>query len=394
VAGRLRKSLILVLIGASLAGLVALLVDQTSTLSPGVRITGPERIVFDWDHDACEAEDIPDAPLRAFRDYRGLVQGFASMYINRRFEGKSLDDLRHPCAVAMRSGLSASPATFDDREWIGGLYTLDGKTVHTLVHDEYQGHTHPGMCRSGMYHPCWYNSVTYASSKDGGRTFSHTAPPTQLVAALPYRYEPDKGPFGLFAPSNIVKGPDGAYYAFIRAERYGEQPPGACLLRTSDLSNPRSWRAWDGDSFSVSFANPYVGHVDPAQHVCEPVAPERISGMTHSLTYNTYLKRYVLAGPAAGYGRKARWGFFFSTSTDLRNWSPRQLITEVELQWTYRCGDKDPLMYPSFLDPKSSSRNFETVGKHAFLYYTRIHMHDCKQTLDRDLLRVPVEFSR
>jgi hypothetical protein len=46
--------------------------------------------------------------------------------------------------------------------------------------------------------------------------------------------------------------------------------------------------------------------------------------------------------------------------------------------------------FPSVIDPGSTSRNFETVGKTAYLYYTQFHYTNCQQTLDRDLVRVPI----
>jgi hypothetical protein len=47
-------------------------------------------------------------------------------------------------------------------------------------------------------------------------------------------------------------------------------------------------------------------------------------------------------------------------------------------------------LYPALLDPASTSRNFETTGKTAYLYYTR---HNFGQgSLDRDLIRISVEF--
>ena len=86
------------------------------------------------------------------------------------------------------------------------------------------------------------------------------------------------------------------------------------------------------------------------------------------------------------------WGFYYSLSDDLIDWEPRKLIREAELTWTYRCGDSNPVMYPSVIDPQSKSRNFETVGKTAWLYFTRNHYKDCKQTSNRDLVRVPIAF--
>jgi hypothetical protein len=88
------------------------------------------------------------------------------------------------------------------------------------------------------------------------------------------------------------------------------------------------------------------------------------------------------------------WGFYYSTSNDLINWSPRQLIREVGIPSSYQCGDPNPAAYPSLLDPRSRSRNFETTGRRPWLYFTRFHYKDCRSTLNRDLVRVRVLFSK
>jgi hypothetical protein len=85
---------------------------------------------------------------------------------------------------------------------------------------------------------------------------------------------------------------------------------------------------------------------------------------------------------------------YFSLSKDLIHWSERRLIREAELPWTYRCGDHNPILYPSLLDPGSQSRNFETTGRHPYLYFTRLNYSSCEMTADRDLLRVPVELGK
>jgi hypothetical protein len=87
-------------------------------------------------------------------------------------------------------------------------------------------------------------------------------------------------------------------------------------------------------------------------------------------------------------------GIYYSLSDDLIHWTPRELIVEVESRQTYRCGDPYPVAYPSVLDPDSTSRNFETTGKRAYLYFTRFNYESCKETSDRDLVRIPIEFSK
>jgi hypothetical protein len=364
---------------------------------PPLTLLGPEETVFDYTEDACSRTDVPDAAARAFRDADGQVHLIASHYVTRGMVGPDLDTVRHECRRLMTSGYDGDPAHFDDREWLTSPYTLDGRTVHALVHNEYQGYKHAGRCTSQEPLDCWYNSITLARSSDGGRTFTHAPPPRQLVAAVPYRYEPGLNPYGLFQPSNInYRAEDGHYYTLIQAEPFRAQRAGTCVMRTPRLDRPDAWRAWDGRAFSVRFVNPY-SEDGVSGHVCAPVSFSEIAKMTGSLTYNTYLDKYVLVSPAGKElrgGRGTTWGFYYSTSDDLIDWAPRQLIREAVLTTTYRCGGPDPVGYPSLLDPESSSRNFETTGRRPWLYFTRFHYEECRNVLNRDLVRVRVRFSR
>jgi hypothetical protein len=376
--------------------------DLEDSVGPRLSVVGPPEVVFNWDRDRCDDQDIPDSPARAFVDSAGRVDLVDSTSVTRLMTGTSLDHPQHSCQVAMASGSDSRPEQFNDREWITAPYSPDGRTVFALVHNEYQGHLHPGRCRSGDYFKCWFNAITYAVSTDGGHTFRDgKTPPNHLVASVPYRYKADTGPYGLFQPSNIVRRKDGYFYVLIRAHEYGAQKRGACLMRTRTLADPKSWRAWDGRAFTVSFINPYRDSRDVAVHICEPVSVTQIDVMTQSLTFNTYLDRYVLVGESGKPDPRRRsvvWGVYFSTSKDLIHWSERQLVMETELAHTFRCGDRDPLVHPSVLDPASTSRNFETVGKTAYLYLTQIKYSQdkasCEHTFHRDLIRRRIVFSR
>jgi hypothetical protein len=66
---------------------------------------------------------------------------------------------------------------------------------------------------------------------------------------------------------------------------------------------------------------------------------------------------------------------------------------EAEAVWTYQCGDPNPIAYPVLLDPNSPSRNFETTGQSVYLYYTRFNYQNCQMNLDRDLIRIPIQFN-
>jgi hypothetical protein len=371
-------------------------VEPPSNLPP-LAIEGPEETLFDYTEDACSPIDIPDSPARAFRDAQDRVHLIASHYVTRAMVGPSLDDVRHDCRLVMKSDLDGDPALFNDREWLTAPWTPDGRTVYALIHNEYQGDKHAGQCPSGVYLKCWYNSLTLARSVDGGRTFDQPPPPRHLIAAVPYRYRPDVGPFGLFQPSNIVhRTDDGYWYALIHAAAFGAQREGTCVMRTADLRDPGSWHAWDGSGYRVRFANPYESSGTDGR-ICAPVSVDEIVGMTQSLTYNTYLDKYVLVSPAGRPG-PARggvvWGFYYSTSDDLIDWSERKLIREATLVTSFECGDPNPVFFPSLLDPDSPSRNFETTGQRPYLYFTRFHYKDCHITLNRDLVRVRVRFSK
>ena len=372
--------------------------NDAPTKLKSIRVAGPQTTVFDWSKDACDGDDIPDLPARAFRDASGQVVLMASHYVSRRATGPDLGHLTHRCDVVMNSDYDSQPKNYDDKSWLSATYTNNGRTVYALLHEEYQGHTHPGRCASGDYFKCWYNAITFARSDDGGRTYRRPNGPAKLVAAIPYRYEPDSGPYGLFEPSNIVhRQEDGYYYTLLRIGGHGAQTTGACLIRTRQLADPSSWRGWDGSGFNTTFIDPYRKSAPPLGHVCEPVAFLQIATMSASLTWNTYLKQYLLVGQSALYSRATRrviHGIYYSTSPDLVHWSGRRLLREVVFPFRAGCGDRQAIAYPSVLDPASKSRNFETTGKRPWLFFTRVHHAGCQQTMNRDLVRVPIELSK
>jgi hypothetical protein len=390
-------------VGLAVAAIVAIVVGSNGGRQPvgdpsaEIRVAGPPETVFDWSRQACDQTDIPDAAARAFRMLSGQVNLVASYQSTRPMVGMSLNAVKHQCGVVMASTLDRRPEQFDDREWLASPYTEDGRTVFALVHDEYQGYRHPGRCESGLYLRCWYNAITLAISTDGGLSFRAARPPPHhLVASVPYPYIPDAGPYGLFQPSNIVRRQDGYYYALIRAAPFRDQRAGSCLMRTRTLGDPSSWRAWDGSGFGVEFADPYLRPQEPRRHVCQPVAPVEIASMSDSLTFNRYLGTYLLVGVAGRRqpGGGVVWGIYFSTSDDLVHWTQRKLIRETELPWTYQCGDHDPILDPSILDPSDGTRNFTDAGRAPYLYYVEMHYKKCVQSFDRDLVRVRVSISK
>jgi hypothetical protein len=80
--------------------------------------------------------------------------------------------------------------------------------------------------------------------------------------------------------------------------------------------------------------------------------------------------------------QKTTWGIYYSLSDDLIHWTDRQLLMQSALPWAYTCGDRDPVAYPSVIDPQSTSRSFETSGR-----------RPCTST-SRDLVRVQIAISK
>lgn len=359
--------------------------------NPVMKVTGSEEVVFDWTVDRCEKENLPDLPTRAFRDSAGQVHLIISHYVNYRMTGPSLNELESDCTPIMSSTYDSDPSLFADAEWISSIYTEDGESIYGLIHNEYQGHSHPGKCPQGEYFPCWYNTVSLVVSTDSGQTFHHIAePPDHLVAALPYQYKAGDGPNGVRAPSNIIKGNDGFYYSYLGVAE--ANPPGqwVCLMRTDNLNDPNSWRFWDGNGFEGEFINPYKDEGE--SHKCPPLEWDDIgASLSDSITYNTYIHRYVLIGVSADWvDNREVWGYFYSFSDDLIHWTRRKPLLEITLPWTAKRFDSVMYLYPSLLDPESESMSFETVGKTGYLYYTRLNFG--QGNLDRDLIRIPVEF--
>jgi len=257
-------------------------------LYPGqVEITGPEEIVYDYSVDSCYSEDIPDVPARAFRDAEGNIQLIAGHRINYRMIGADFNSLTRDCANGpiLESDYDSDPAHYNSQEWLVATYTLDGANIYAVIHNEYK----PLGDQYWFY--AWYNSLTFATSTDTGRSYTHATPPAHLLATIPYQYQ-EGHPMGIFGGSNIIYNPnDGYYYMLVKLEQHELQDWGVGVLRTQTLDDPTSWRGWDGEGFNVTFVDPYnESGFDPAQHILAPVSRDNIGKMCNSLTYKPLCK--------------------------------------------------------------------------------------------------------
>lgn len=375
-----------------------------------VEVVGEPEVVMRYRRDSCRAAggwDLPDMPARAVRRpgdewillFAGNAPGFYVLL------GPDFGSLRRDCSSpVLRSGDSPYPHTFDNQEWIISVYREE-RTLHALVHNEFHD-PHAPTCKAGATdpsNPCWYNAITYAVSLDGGRTFQQLPAPHHVVAAAPHPWNPvspqpcrrgscPPPPYGYFGGSNIVRGPDGYYYAMFMAipDPARTALRGTCLMRTATLADPSSWRAWDGTGFNLPMPSPYDAEGNPRPTGLPPctfVAPQTIGTLHESLTYNDYLGSYILVGsgvfPVDG---ALTCGVFFSLSRDLLHWSQPHLIFPTKLPYPPCTADGTPdgsLLYPSLIDHGDVTPNFEVTGQSPYLYVVRWN-----SGLDRDLLRI------
>lgn len=282
---------------------------------------------------------------------------------------------------------------------------------------------------------CQITNLTAAVSFDGGATFlqhdDFGADHPRLVAHSAYVYDNDVATLGVQArfplrghtvPSNIIQ-VGTYYYMTVRQQTaprlWFEHPteswayptlvgglvgthPHTILMRTDDLSKPENWRAYGGHVNGVpTFTrvvnrDPYEDGEDrPLQHTGHPldpdwfVSPDNLEAgfMSASLTWNTYLERFVLLDETAvdtlnGPVRAVA----FSYSTDLFDWSKPILLDGFP-----QVPITDWPLYATLIDHEAGG-NFETSGQDVYVYFT--DDQSAPGSFSLDLARIPVRFQK
>jgi hypothetical protein len=394
--------------------------------------TGAIATVMDYPADACDTDvdewDLPDVVPHAVKMPNGeLVLESGNAPKNYFMFGTNFNNLTRSCTSVLDSPVynAADPNTpyhipesYNHQKWITSVYRV-GQVIYGLVHNEYHDPRAASAppCQTGKVtpgNPCWYNSIGLAASVDGGHTFTERVAPGHVIAMPHVVWDPFAYPkthtggfnapiHGYMEPSSIIKRNENGtdyYYAFIAAFLMPNgSSSGACLMRTSNLANPGSWRAWDGTGFNLPFSNPYTsgGPTTP----CSFIDLQDIGGLHQSLTFNTYLNKYLLVG-MDHMGTAASCGVYYSVSDDLINWSPRKQILNkaTGAPWTAAlphnpCSPSNmsnSYGYSSVIDHNQlndpTDPNFEKSGTQPHLYI--VHFQDGAQGLNRDLKRMPL----
>ena len=128
--------------------------------------------------------------------------------------------------------------------------------------------------------------------------------------------------------------------------------------------------------------------------MCAPVDFNSIGTISESLTYNTHLKKWMLVGNSVGDPvHNKPPGVYYSLSDDLLEWTDADLLMEAEITWVRDCVLPDPIKEVSILDPPATRGTSRPSDRQPSSFYTWYHMAGCNGTLDRDIVRIPIQFN-
>ncbi len=394
--------MISMLLNSTLLGglLIALAFASTHAFARSIKIetTGPTETVFSWASDKCSVDQIPDSPARAFRSDDGLVRVMAAHYTNQFLVGKSLETISGTCRISYSGKMNSDPEAFDARIWLQTFFTEDGKTIYALGSSDYHGNWF-GRCTASNSENsgCWRSAITLAISSDSGNTFQSLPAPNHVIARPPFRFQDDEPgrPPGFFTTSNIVKRGN-AYFSLIYTFGFSNQKAGNCLMRTHQLESAGSWRAWDGENYTISLPNTESAG-DLRTTVRECVIVRGLTEPVRSLLWHQQSNQFIATFAVrhrvdSAAGKVVRTEFRFTTSIDLITWTPSQLVHSDTFPKPCPPSSVATVGYPALLDPMSNDRNFGTLGESGYLYFTRYNKgKDCQMNLDRDLVRIPIK---
>ncbi len=311
--------------------------------------------------------------ISAFRRPDGSVVVLAGNQNNYYFEGPSVEKAaRATCANLVKPVNAADPSQFMARRWLMAIYAKRDDFALGFVHNEYHGNDFFGQgCKktSQRDFECWYGSSGLVVSRDGGFTFETPAPPANVLATPPSKFETGRKRVGANTPKVVGNPHDGKVYVLISyLDGNRGMPANQCVLRGSGLALD-DWRAWDGKDFTINMGSPYS-----VQRGGDCTAVLRLHA--RSVRYVPAIDRFVVLGMRGG-------SVVYAFSKDLINWSDLKTLMDVGPRGQ---GPK-AAFYFSLLDPTSSSRNFDTLEGSPYLFFVRMVEGHRRAT---DIYRIPV----
>ena len=377
------------LIGLSVGGMLGWNPDVRAA---EVTASGPETVIFDSDVTGCDNHHLPDSPARAFRNDQGKMVLFAPNFQNRAFVGYGFNSLKPDCDSRFKAAGKAAPDLLDDRTWLQAIYTRDGRDVYALGSASFMPYRHDMPCKGRTKRTdCWINGLVTLKSSDGGKTFDYLGNPPRhapFPPPEPYRDDRKRAP-SYVTVTNIISWQN-YYYAIVwrRADNWEESRN--CLVR-APIDDPKRWDVWNGSDFERAATLTDQGW-QARETECARVGPVGVSsirGLVRHEATNSFITVYQHRIRKKGEPDSA--GFFYSSSTDLKNWSEPKLLYRQPLRRDAAEGESFSA-YPSIIDEDSTDRLFGTVDDEASLVFVRLvpKPYKGRWRVPRQLIRVPI----
>ena len=165
-------------------------------------------------------------------------------------------------------------------------------------------------------------------------------------------------------------------------------------MRTSNLIDPTSWRAYDGKDYTIRFASPYtIAPGSESDHICSvtnlPAGDTNAGCAPAGMVWSNYLNQFVITLGCGG-------TFKFATSHDLIRWSTPQLLDVMHKLSPSLSKMVVGKNYPTFMDlnapQKFADGNYQIIGQTAHLFWSSIGHSPYSD--GRHLLATPFTFQK
>jgi len=400
--------------------------SQASQSSPKtivqIQVVGAPIKVFDHNRDQQEPDNIPDAPVTAWKESDGTVNLLIPHFESYRMRGADLEHLTiDPNKIySSTQGASQVPENLDNyHHWMMGPYTLDGQHFYSLTHSEWYGCLLNGDCASiptigiNASENSWANTVNSLSSTDGGASWQlNTVDGNHVVAKTAYIWTGSEAlaqriylhavnHSGMFGPSRIIK--EGGYFYSVAnyihrdfskvnaAAGVFEAPidkEGYVIIRTSDVTNPNSWQAWTSGSTYEAIGNMNFAVFQPQQHGIA------LNAGGAQIIYDTNAQCYILLHTLYQQGS----AIYYMTTKSLASpvWSASKPISGTA---TLTSDPAGPVVgfyadnYPSILDDSSAGYNYEFTSGMPQMFFSTFPSTYGGDNTARDLYRVQLSIT-
>jgi hypothetical protein len=356
----------------------------TTPVFVSMDVAGDSIVLYNENVRPCDNSYLPDAPARAFRNSQQQIILFAPNFKNRAMVGTSFSSMQHDCKIRYAAGNRPSADSLDDRSWLHAFYTTDGTHIFGLVSASFIPYRHGLPCGGGTgTTDCWYNGIASVTSVNAGDTFVYPASvPGHIFMAPPAPYDNNISVQPSYVSvTNFVPWQDSLYAMVWRRNPSGEASYN-CLIKAAknDLNN---WYVLTGSGYQLMSTLNSSGWT---LNTFTPKALPALSRNVRALVLHEATQTFIAifqdrVGTVAG--------FYYSTSKDLLNWTPRKFLYTGAARST--SNGEDAYEYPSLLDENSTDMNFGLVDDDLHLFFTKFDYTGT--TYKRLLLAVPLHIT-